>query len=145
MSVMTKTFGAGSDIDSRCGKCSMELAHVIIAMDGARPAMVQCKTCQSKHKYRGEVGKPKKKTPVRKTPGTRRTAAAKVAPIQNFDMVMSNRDISQSRPYRASQAFKPEDVVDHKTFGLGVVMKELSGNKIEVCFQAGNKILVHNR
>lgn len=145
MSVMTKTFGAGSDIDSRCGKCSMELAHVIIAMDGVRPAMVQCKTCQSKHKYRGDVGKPKKKTPVRKTPGTRRTTTTKATPIQNFDVVMSNRDISQSRPYRASEAFGPEDVLDHKTFGLGVVTKELSGNKIEVCFQAGNKILVHNR
>jgi len=144
MSVMTKTFGAGSDIDSQCGKCSMELAHVIIAMDGVRPAMVQCKTCQSKHKYRGNVGKPVKKTATRKTPGTRR-ASTKVTPIQNFDMVMSNRDISQSRAYRASEAFGPEDVLDHKTFGLGVVTKELSGNKIEVCFQAGNKILVHNR
>ena len=144
MSVMTKKFGAGSDIDSHCGKCGMELAHVIIAMDGLRPAMVVCKTCQSKHKYRGDVGKPQKKKAVRKTPGTKR-ATAKAAPIQNFDMVMSNRDISKSRPYRATEAFGPDDVLDHKTFGLGVVMKELSGNKIEVCFQAGNKILVHNR
>ena len=66
---MTKKFGAGSDIDSKCGKCGMELAHVIIAMDGVRPAMVQCKTCQSKHKYRGDVGKPQKKKAVRKRVG----------------------------------------------------------------------------
>lgn len=152
MSVVAKAFGAGSDIDSYCGKCTMELAHVIIAMDGVRPAKVECKTCRSIHKYRGSVGKATKAKVTRKTTtrasGTRATGtrrAAKVSPEENFEIIMSNRDISKSRAYRANEEFVADDVLDHKTFGLGVVTREISGNKIEVCFQAGTKILVHNR
>ena len=58
---------------------------------------------------------------------------------------MEGRDISNAVKYKLSQAFTVDEVLDHKTFGLGLVMRLLSDNKIEVTFQTGSKVLVHSR
>ena len=138
-----RSLSAGSDIDDRCTKCGMELAHVIIAMDGPRPIKTQCKTCGSEHKYRGTLGKPVPKKRSSGSTTTRRTTKAPT--ITSYEQAMLGRDIARARRYSAREKFESGEIVDHKTFGLGAVLKELSGGKIEVCFQAGTKVLVHGR
>ena len=138
-----RSLSAGSDIDDRCTKCGMELAHVIIAMDGPRPIKTQRKTCGSEHKYRGTLGKPVAKKRSTSSSSTRRTT--KVPTITSYEQAMLGRDIARARRYSARETFESGEIVDHKTFGLGAVLKELSGGKIEVCFQAGTKVLVHGR
>ena len=130
-------YKAGQDIDTNCSKCAMELAHVIIATDGAKPLQVQCKTCNSIHKFRG------KRAPKKTTKTIRKSKTSSLG--KSFDLLLTGRDISQARPYKASEYFITDDVLSHKVFGLGVVTKEISGNKIEVTFQAGDKVLVHGR
>jgi len=120
----------------------MELAHVIIAMDGPRPLKTQCKTCGSTHKYRGTLGKP---VPKRRAAGTTTRRATKVPTITSYEQAMLGRDISGARRYSAREKFESGEVMDHKVFGLGCVLKELSGGKIEVCFQVETKVLVHGR
>jgi hypothetical protein len=44
-----------------------------------------------------------------------------------------------------SDRFREDDVIDHKSFGIGVVARVLSDQKIEVVFQTGTKVLVHER
>ncbi|MEE2961228.1 MAG: hypothetical protein VYA34_10830 [Myxococcota bacterium] len=130
-------YKAGQDIDTNCSKCGMELAHVIMATDGVKPLQVQCKTCNSIHKFRA------KRVPKKTTKTTRKPKTSSLS--KNFDVLLTNRDISRARPYKASEYFITDDVLSHKVFGLGVVTKEISGNKIEVTFQAGDKVLVHGR
>ncbi len=48
-------------------------------------------------------------------------------------------------PYAFSGNFKENDLIDHFTFGLGVVTQLLPGDKIQVVFKDGEKILVARR
>ena len=126
---------AGSDVDAYCSKCKLVLAHVVIAMRGSKPARVECKTCKGVHAY--------KATATTKKSTRAKRAATKSA--NDYEAMMEGRDISQAIKYRASQSFEEHDIMDHKTFGIGLVMRMLDDKKLEVMFQTGTKVLVHSR
>ena len=134
---MAMKLDAGMDTDAYCGKCKLVLAHVIIAMRGARPARVECKTCNAVHAFKEEA--PRKAT---RRATTRDSAGAALAA---YEGLMEGRDISRATKYKLSEPFDVDDILDHKTFGLGLVTRLLSDNKIEVTFQTGSKVLVHAR
>ena len=46
--------------------------------------------------------------------------------------------------YSISGSFRADTIIDHPTFGLGVVT-ESHPNKIEVCFEEGLKTLMHRK
>lgn len=135
---MAATLEAGSDVDAYCTKCKWVLAHVIIAMRGSKPARVECKTCDSVHAFRTEA-------PTRRA--TRRGTAKneEAAKMAHYEQIMSGRDISDALKYKLAAEFTEEQVMNHKTFGVGLVTRIMSDNKIEVLFQAGTKVLVHKR
>lgn len=135
---MTETLEAGADVDAYCTRCKLVLAHVIVAMRGSRPVRVECKTCGSVHAFKSEL--PKKRT-ARRTAARDTTAMAQA----EYETLMQGRDMSQALRYKIADEFSVEDVIDHKTFGIGLVTKVLSDNKIEVAFQGGPKILAHGR
>ncbi|MEI8256406.1 MAG: hypothetical protein WCJ30_12100, partial [Deltaproteobacteria bacterium] len=45
--------------------------------------------------------------------------------------------------YRITERFRPEQWLQHKTFGIGVVVREVPPDKIEVRFGREYKVLVH--
>jgi hypothetical protein len=133
----------GHDIDSFCRKCKMLLAHVIIAMDGASVAKVECKTCRSIHAY-----KPEKATPARatkKASASTTTRTKKVSSEDSYTDMMRGQDLSRALRYKPQAVFEEGHVLNHPTFGFGVVTRLLDGSKIDVLFPIGSKILVHNR
>ncbi|MFH1215081.1 MAG: hypothetical protein V1706_01120 [Pseudomonadota bacterium] len=142
-----KQISAGDDIDSRCLKCKAVTNHTIIAMIGAKVAKVQCNTCHSPHNYRPPSVE--KSTTVRRTAGktvTGRTTKPRIskemAAASLFEDVLAARDFSTAMPYRMSGDFNPNDILNHPSFGFGVVTKKISSTRIEVCFKEGSKILV---
>lgn len=46
--------------------------------------------------------------------------------------------------YSVKGSFRADTIIDHPTFGLGVVTAAMN-NKIEVCFEEGVKTLMHRR
>jgi hypothetical protein len=46
--------------------------------------------------------------------------------------------------YASTGKFPVGSWIAHKTFGIGVVLREIASNKIEVRFDGGTKVLVHN-
>ncbi|MFT7624482.1 MAG: hypothetical protein ACI9WU_003670, partial [Myxococcota bacterium] len=64
---MARPIAVGRDVDVRCTKCKMVLAHTILAMVNGVPARVKCNTCHSDRKYRSPTAK-KAATTTRKTP-----------------------------------------------------------------------------
>jgi hypothetical protein len=137
-----KPLGAGDEIDAVCTKCGLELAHIIVAMEAARPVRVQCKTCKTVHGYRragGASGNSARKSP--KEGGRRGGAIGSSA----YDQVMKGRDMSRARPYKPALLYEVDDVVSHPAFGIGAVMKLLADNKLEAAFPSGIKVLVHGR
>ena len=126
------TLQAGLEVDAQCTKCKLLLAHIIIAMDGTQIAKVECKTCHSVHKYRQK--KAKKSL-------TKKSSVKALA----FDELISGKDLSRATRYKISTELAQDEIIDHVKFGLGIVTRILSDNKVEVEFSEGPRVLVHKR
>jgi hypothetical protein len=133
-----KTPAAGRDLDAYCTRCKFETAHVIVAMDGQRIVRVQCKSCQSVHAYRG--GPPTPRSSSRASGRTKQPLTA-----SEYDRLMIGRDTSRARSYKPAEIYAAEEVINHAKFGLGVVVRVLADRKVEVAFDSGVKVLVHQR
>jgi len=98
---------------------------------------VTCSMCGSYHNYSrnskttNQNGRPK-----------RDGAGKKVRASSSLE------DLSQSgrpaKPYQVSTCFAEGDLINHPKFGLGCVETIKPPNKIEVRFQEGKKVLLHN-
>ena len=58
---------------------------------------------------------------------------------------MEGRDLSKPVLYKLTKKYNAEDVIKHKSFGIGLVTRLISEKKIEVLFQEYTKLLVHGR
>lgn len=133
------TLKVGGDVDTPCSRCNLTLAHVIVAMNGTRPVRVLCKTCKTEHAFRSTD---KKAKAARKSPGESRRVTATA---NDYDKMMTGKDLSRAKRYEPKVAFAEGEVVDHKVFGLGLVTRVLTDGKIEVLFKVGPKVLLHAR
>jgi hypothetical protein len=125
----------GQDINAYCGKCKAERTHVVAAMDGEVVRKVTCSMCKGTHNY-------KEKAPVKSTERVPRTrAAGKQAKQAAAFTIDPKRPV---RSYDMNTNFSAGDVINHPKFGLGAVEISLPPNKIEVRFQEGKKLLLHN-
>ena len=136
----------GQEIVCLCTTCKLELRHVIVAHKSGNSgpiAKVRCNTCNKIHAYRatpqekkgGVIGAKKERAPRVK---------AQVIPVEvEWQAELKSREGSPSLPYAPSKEFKVGDVVDHPTFGCGIVKTLKDGNKFEILFQRDVKILVH--
>lgn len=141
---MSKTIGAGSEVDAYCTKCKMDLNHRVIAMEGDRVKRVECLTCRGHHNYR----RPKSEEPEKKrAPRKAKPAARK--PISDFrkawEEAIMGRSPDDFTAYNITQVFQIGQLVHHKKFGDGVVSDLIEGGKIQVIFEPGPKTLVHGR
>lgn len=127
----------GKDVDSWCTKCKLVLAHTVEAVVGGRITRVHCNTCGGQHAYRA------------KAPGTsaaRPRAKRDSEPKPpNYANLLKGRDPAKARSYATTERFAVGDLINHATFGLGLVIALKDVNKIEVAFSEGPKVLLHRR
>jgi hypothetical protein len=138
---MVHALRVGGDIDAMCTKCKMLLGHTILAMVGSAPKRVRCNTCQGEHNYRAAEGSAPRK---RWEPSSERAARERKPTVTSWEALLQSKDISRARRYTAKERFAADDVVDHPTFGIGLV-QEVRGDKIQVAFKADVKTLVHGK
>ena len=131
---MTATYRVGGDVDALCSKCKMLLGHTILAMVGTSPKRVRCNTCQGEHTYRSAGSKP-----IRKA-----AAPKEKASVLSWDAQLVGKDLARARRYSPKDRFEKDEVLNHPTFGIGIVL-EVRADKLEVAFLAYQKILVHGR
>lgn len=137
----------GGEIDAFCTKCDLNLAHTIIAMVGPKVVKVKCNTCGNDHQYRGEqplvkaqsFANPKKRASSSPTGGAKVSRAA-VAWEDKF----KGKDLSRARKFSVKDTYAVDDVIDHPTFGLGLVVA-VRGDKVDVSFKQEEKVLVHGK
>jgi len=129
----------GQELGAHCGKCKDERTHIVHAMDGEIVRRVTCSMCGSTHNYKVKpVAAPDGATaaaPAKRKTGTRRTKEAAAFSIDPKRPVKS---------YDMNNIYSAGDVINHLKFGLGAVEVTLPPNKIEVRFQEGKKMLLHN-
>lgn len=130
----------GGDVLAHCGKCKRELAHVIMAMVGGKPARVICKTCKSEHNYRlGGASTPAKS-------GLARAAKPKstfVKHTEYWEQKMATKKQAPMKPYQVHTLFQLGDVIQHSKFGLGIVEEVKTNGKIVVLFRDEERTLIH--
>ena len=127
------------NVITMCSKCGMELSHVVVAHNATGIVeRVKCHTCGSEHKYRPD----KKKATMKSTKKIISTHEADFT--KTFEELAEKFKEKEHLPYRMSGSFKNDDVIDHKTFGMGIVIRAFD-DKMEVAFCDGPRILVCNR
>ena len=130
------------NVVTMCTKCKLQLEHVVIFhnMEGIIEK-VKCHTCGSEHKYSPEKNKAPKKT-AKTSQKTRK--AKKLDLTRDFETLTEKFKGKKPVNYSMSGSFKADDMIEHTTFGLGIVISA-SYNKMEVVFSDRPRILVCNR
>lgn len=137
-------FKVGADIESICGKCG-DVWHVVVALVDKKIAKVQCKQCGGQHRYRPPGGLKPAKTPRAKKAAKPRSGTSTRA-TKKANQPMAVADLSRPvRPYLMSESFAPGDRMEHRVFGEGLVEEIVGLGKIQVFFEAGRKVLAHEK
>lgn len=137
----------GKEVLSQCSKCKLILAHIIVTMkDSKTPDKTLCKTCKSTHSYKAP-GATKKKTSI--------STVIKTAKAKNHTKTSEsvnelwtkavNKTTLSSKSYTIKGNFLSGDLIEHPTFGTGIVEKLIDSNKIEVLFKDEYRTLIHNK
>ena len=127
---------------TQCTRCKLPLTHMVVTHNSEGVVeRVQCRTCGSEHKYR-----PERKKMVKKTPKKKRKAAKsrKPDPAAIFEQLAGKFQDKKPVPYTMQGSYQTDDVIDHKTFGKGIVTG-VSYQKIEVAFADASRLLVSDR
>ena len=131
-------FEPGAELLSFCGKCKLPLAHIIVAMKkNGSIGKCECKTCGAVHLYR-DPDKPKKTRSTKPKISKEESAAA------SWNKAVSGASKS-SNAYAMTGEFAVGGVIEHPTFGKGVVEGLIDHNKIRVVFESGEKVLIHKQ
>ncbi len=144
---MSAAIGVGKEILSNCSKCKLILAHIIVTMKSlTSPDKVMCKTCKSTQSFKDPSAK-KKKTSVAKVIKTARSSSGKKSTETVGEMWTKalNKASQEFKDYTIKGSFQMGDVINHPTFGQGIVEKLIDDNKIEVLFQDDFRTLMHKK
>ncbi len=110
-------------------------------MLGTLPKRVQCSVCGSQHNFR----LPSDSNPARRRSGSDHKGSPRVGRGGLKSLLASLESQSTPKTYRMSETFEVNDIVEHPHFGTGVVRGVLAGDKIEVLFEDGMKVLAQGR
>ena len=127
---------AGQEVLAYCGSCKLDLAHIIVAHktgDSGPVAKCECKTCRKIHSYRIPKG-PEGVAKERKKRSKRATVETVPCSVEWREQ-LSNTESPSQQSYSIKASFNTGDVLDHHTFGVGIVQKSMDSTKIEVLFE----------
>ena len=135
------SYSAGKEVLSYCGKCKLPLGHTIVAMkDTHTIGKVKCNTCQAVHMYKDPATKSKRA----KSSSTTTRKRKKAISVNDLWIEEMGKAAGKSVKYTIRETFEVGDILDHKSFGPGIV-QNLVDDKIEVLFQHEIKLLVHGK
>jgi hypothetical protein len=128
----------GKSVDGWCARCKLVLAHTVEAIVNGKITRTHCNTCGGQHAHRANP--PGTKSAKGRTAG-RTTRAA--SPVIDYRAQLQGKDVSKARPYKLSDRFLLNEIINHPTFGVGLVVGLRDTNKIDVGFPDGLKTLAH--
>lgn len=109
------------------------------------PDKVMCKTCKSTQSFKDPSAK-KKKTSVARVIKTARSGGKKTTEtVGEMWTKALNKATNSEKEYTIKGSFQMGDVINHPTFGQGIVEKLIDNNKIEVLFQDDYRTLMHKK
>ena len=153
-----KALSAGSEIDSWCTRCRMDLGHRIVALVAGVPKRVVCLTCGGEHGYHAPRSAPANKPGVfirsngappaekKAQPAGVRAAAKARVEKERYD-AWANRALGRTvdafKRYSMEQTLKLGDLILHPKFGEGYVEAVREDGKVSVMFRDAARTLAH--
>jgi hypothetical protein len=131
---MQEKIKTGQNIDSYCGKCKQSSEHTIMALDNETVSKVRCRSCGSTHKFKSPADAAKVRKP-RKKQCAGEGAAAEI--VWAAALAKAKGD---GCDYRMAAHYRIGDIVNHQTFGKGIVLK-LYVNKCGMLFKDGERLM----
>src|SRR3990172_1490312 len=132
------TIAVGNDVRARCAACKRTQIHMITAISGKRIDQIQCKACLRTRKYRPQESPD--------APKRRRQGAIEVIPPEvAWKKLMDSSTTKKTIVYTFDKQYRVHDLINHDTFGMGVVINLPTANKARVAFKAGELLLICNR
>ncbi|HEY4016975.1 MAG TPA: hypothetical protein VGM06_26765 [Polyangiaceae bacterium] len=148
---MPKPLRVAGEVDSFCTKCRLVLNHRIVSMKAGKAHQVECLTCRTTHLWRpnapgekaassgksaGVSDRPRSGSPSK---APRATPAMKLE--QQWEKAIAGRGVNEFKAYNVGGNFAEGDLVRHKKFGDGVVVRVIDAGKIEILFRDEAKTL----
>lgn len=151
-----KSIQVGDIVESTCRKCNDITGHAIVSILDGEIAKVECRGCGSVHKYRpGPKAEPSqtstsspatsknKKSPSKgkKGPTAKEKEAQQLAEqrYEEWQSKMERKNSAEAKTYSMDGQFQANDLIDHASFGLGIVQRTIPPNKMDVLFHNGEK------
>ncbi|MBE0618909.1 MAG: hypothetical protein IH608_13455 [Proteobacteria bacterium] len=135
----------GASIQSTCTKCRKTTRHLVVSVADGAAAKVECTICEGVHNYRSPraKGKEKERAPSGESKRPSRSAASTAA-AQEWETLVAAKDPGRAVAYRPMGVKMPRagELLNHTTFGLGLVRKVIQPNKADVLFRDGVKRLL---
>ena len=119
-----------------CSKCKLELNQRIVRVEEGRPKRVLCLTCNTEHSYRKSA--PAK--PGEKKARSQRPPSPKGDQEAEWRAKLDRRN-KVAKAYAMDQPYLLDDHIDHRLFGVGLVVNLIHPDKINVFFQDGLKTM----
>jgi hypothetical protein len=133
----------GKNVDGWCAGCKLMLAHTVEAIVNDKITRTHCNTCRAQHAYRRNP--PGTVVAKKRAASTGKGRSTKAAPTAvDFQAILRGKDAGNARTYKASERFKPKEIINHPIFGLGLVVAVRDSTKIDVGFNDGLKTLAHD-
>ncbi len=125
----------GKSVESYCWKCKVNRDHTIMTINGESIARVRCKTCGSVHKFRDGAVLQKVRKAGAKTIALEQATAAILWETRLAAVKGNEREYDMAATYRVGE------VVNHRTFGKGIVLKTFP-NRCEMLFKDKERLMV---
>jgi hypothetical protein len=148
---MPKALKVAGEVDSYCTKCRLVLNHRVVSMKLGKAYQVECLTCRTTHLWRasapGEKGAAASDGGGERTTRSKSTAprSTRVTPAmrheQSWEKAIAGRGVHEFKSYNTGGSFQEGDLLRHKKFGDGVVVRVIDANKVEVLFKDEAKTL----
>lgn len=138
---MITQYSTGGYVDAWCTKCKLELGHTIVAMVQNVPKRVKCNTCNGEHNFRARRSERNRRV----SKNTPRKTGSREAKVNEYMSRLTGSDLSRARKYSMRESFKKDELIDHPSFGIGIVLTIIQADKMEILFKDGPKLLTQNQ
>jgi ribosomal protein L44E len=140
MAAKEKTIAVGQEVEAFCRKCKADTLHKVTVIKEGKIKKAMCSACLSTHAYRAPkkiamAGAPVTVAKIRKT--TRRG-------VKDWATLVADIDEKSAVTYKLSGDFSNATALSHKIFGIGIITRVISPDKIEVVFKKKTAILAQN-
>ena len=122
-----KILAMNDSFQSRCTKCRKITSHTVISITEEHQPEAQCHTCNH--------------VSAAKKPVANRILDPHKSEREEWASLQPDMDANQAKAYSVTGSYRARSLVNHPTFGLGLVKRVTWPHKMTVLFADGQKIM----